>query len=188
MAGKASLFAFILRSASQDCFQCEMSNFHYCVYLTWFIWWLRSGMKVLPNHQEKKKWPFSGYPPTYSTVWREGNAQPHFLFFFLNKDPQCDCDPVRMLCGPVPCWDDWVRLSLTHCETVPVRLAEDSFHSPAHPKYQTMCPNGKCRQHIKKTPCSDAFPMHHYLFITQTWPPNNTWKASNRSQLQICSF
>lgn len=65
---------------------------------------------------------------TYCIV--SGTLTPGASFFFsLLKDPQCDCDPVRWLCGlvPPPCWDDWARLSLTHCETFPVRLPRTAF-------------------------------------------------------------
>lgn len=73
-----------------------------------------------------------------------------FLWFFSSsqRSPKCDTDPVcRFMWSRPPRWDDWASLSLTHCETFPLWLQSTAF---TQPKYQTMCPNGKCRHTWKK--------------------------------------
>lgn len=119
-----------------------MSNFHKCVYLTWFIWWLWCGMNRHEERKNKSDLLVNLFPPT---VLLRGRCQVWLLLFSeisgrLRSRLQVVAPLLRWLSASAA-GSLWNRSSAAD---------GDSFRSPAQPKYQTMCPNGKCRHKLKK--------------------------------------
>ncbi len=153
VAEKASVFAFILRLAGlgfSPVWNVKLPQLCLSdvIYLAAAVW----------DESFTQSWvTFGGSPPTYCTGWGTETSGLRSLVFFLLKDPQCDCDPVRMLCGLVPRWDDWARLSLTHCETFPVRLPRTAFTHQLSLNTRPCAQMGNAATHKKKPPAVTRF-------------------------------
>lgn len=126
LAGARFDSSIVGKAVSWNCFQCETSDFHKCVYLTWFIWWLRFGMTVLPDHE----WPFGESPPLLTVLYEGRKHRASFFcsLLLLLKDPHCD--PQVMRSRPL---QRWLSVSITH-SLWNLSCAEDSFHLPAQSK------------------------------------------------------
>lgn len=91
-------------------------------------------------------------PPTVSYEGQKHQASElRFFFLLLLKDPRRDRHPVRNLCGIVALLR-WLSASIAHSLRNLSCAAAEDFHSPAQPKYQNMCQNGKCRHTLRKKP------------------------------------
>lgn len=147
LSEKESLFAFTVSQARRDCSRSVtsicLSDLIYLVALVMDFFFLTHSSRC--KQSQESDLLENLLPTVLVETW-----DLYFLWFFSSsqRSPKCDTDPVcRFMWSRPPRWDDWASLSLTHCETFPLWLQSTAF---TQPKYQTMCPNGKCRHTWKK--------------------------------------
>lgn len=170
LAEKASVFAFILRRAGLGLFpvrnvklpQLCLSDLIYLAAAAWD----ESFYPIMGD-----LWWISAYL-LYGT--RDGNAEASdlWVFFLLLSSWR---SPMWLWSHPQVMWSRpplrWLSMSVAlSLWNLSCAAAEDSFHSLVQPKYQAMCPNGKCRHTLKKTPavtrflCASIYLLHKYGF------------------------
>lgn len=120
-----------------SCWSVKTSNFVKCVYLTWLICSLRSGIKVLPNQH----WPFFETPP-----WLPyGDTASHLFvcFLFLFSKSPCTIAIPSVCYAILPSAEMTQRVyRTTHYETFPALWTAFTYWLSLNTK--PFAKNGKC--------------------------------------------